>query len=158
MKTMEERITSLEQEIKAIKATLGMCDTTTDAGALKMNQSQSIKEQATALIHELGIPAHLVGHKYVREAIIAVNDQRVLTAVTKVLYPKVADAFGSTPSRVERGIRHAIEVAWDRGNLDSIHRMFKYTVSIDRGKPTNAEFIALLVDFILMKGENNEMD
>ena len=107
----------------------------------------SIEAMVTSIIHEIGVPAHIKGYQYLREAIIiAVEDMDVINAITKVLYPQVAKAFQSTPSRVERAIRHAIEVAWDRGDLDTLQRFFGYTVSNTKGKPTNSEFIALIAD------------
>ena len=107
----------------------------------------SIEAMVTSIIHEIGVPAHIKGYQYLREAIIiAVNDMDVINANTKVLYPQVAKAFQTTPSRVERAIRHAIEVAWDRGDLDTLQRFFGYTVSNTKGKPTNSEFIALIAD------------
>ena len=106
-----------------------------------------IEAMVTSIIHEIGVPAHIKGYQYLREAIIiAVNDMDVINAITKVLYPQVAKTFGTTPSRVERAIRHAIEVAWDRGDLDTLQRFFGYTVSNTKGKPTNSEFIALIAD------------
>ena len=107
----------------------------------------SIESMVTNIIHEIGVPAHIKGYQYLREAIIiAVGDMDVINAITKVLYPQVAKTFGTTPSRVERAIRHAIEVAWDRGDLDTLQRFFGYTVSNTKGKPTNSEFIALIAD------------
>lgn len=107
----------------------------------------SIEAMVTNIIHEIGVPAHIKGYQYLREAIIiAVNDMDVINAITKVLYPQVAKTFSTTPSRVERAIRHAIEVAWDRGDLDTLQRFFGYTVSNTKGKPTNSEFIALIAD------------
>ena len=107
----------------------------------------SIETLVTNIIHEIGVPAHIKGYQYLREAIIiAVNDMDVINAITKVLYPQVAKTFQTTPSRVERAIRHAIEVAWDRGDLDTLQRFFGYTVSNTKGKPTNSEFIALIAD------------
>ena len=107
----------------------------------------SIEAMVTSIIHEIGVPAHIKGYQYLREAsIIAVNDMDVITALPKELYPQVAKAFQPTPSRVERAIRHAIEVAWDRGDLDTLQRFFGYTVSNTKGKPTNSEFIALIAD------------
>jgi len=101
----------------------------------------------TGIIHEIGVPAHIKGYQYLREAImIAVNDMDVINAVTKVLYPEVAKRFATTPSRVERAIRHAIEVAWDRGDLETLQHYFGYTVNSAKGKPTNSEFIALIAD------------
>ena len=107
----------------------------------------SIESLVTGIIHEIGVPAHIKGYQYLREAIIiAVNDMDVINAITKVLYPQVAKTFQTTPSRVERAIRHAIEVAWDRGDLETLQRFFGYTVSSTKGKPTNSEFIALIAD------------
>ena len=107
----------------------------------------SIETMVTGIIHEIGVPAHIKGYQYLREAIIiAVEDMDVINAITKVLYPQVAKTFGTTSSRVERAIRHAIEVAWDRGDLDTLQRFFGYTVSNTKGKPTNSEFIALIAD------------
>ena len=107
----------------------------------------SIEAMVTSIIHEIGVPAHIKGYQYLREAIIiAVNDMDVINAITKVLYPQVAKTFGTTPSRVERAIRHAIEVAWERGDLDTLQRFFGYTVSNTNGKPTTSEFIALIAD------------
>ena len=101
----------------------------------------------TAIIHEIGVSAHIKGYQYLREAILlAVEDMDVINAVTKVLYPEVARRFSTTPSRVERAIRHAIEVAWDRGDLETLQRFFGYTVSNTKGKPTNSEFIAMIAD------------
>ena len=120
-------------------------------------QPQSIEALVTGIIHEIGVPAHIKGYQYLREAIIiAVNDMDVINAITKVLYPQVAKTFQTTPSRVERAIRHAIEVAWDRGDLDTLQRFFGYTVSNTKGKPTNSEFIALIADRLQLqlKGEN----
>jgi len=108
---------------------------------------QSIETMVTNIIHEIGVPAHIKGYQYLREAIIiAVEDMDVINAITKILYPQVAKTFQTTPSRVERAIRHAIEVAWDRGDLDTLQRFFGYTVSNTKGKPTNSEFIALIAD------------
>ena len=107
----------------------------------------NIESMVTNIIHEIGVPAHIKGYQYLREAIIiAVNDMDVINAITKVLYPQVAKTFQTTPRRVERAIRHAIEVAWDRGDLDTLQRFFGYTVSNTKGKPTNSEFIALIAD------------
>lgn len=107
----------------------------------------TLETQVTAIIHEIGVPAHIKGYQYLREAIlIAVEDMDVINAVTKVLYPEVAKRFGTTSSRVERAIRHAIEVAWDRGDLETLQKYFGYTVSTSKGKPTNSEFIAMIAD------------
>ncbi len=115
--------------------------------ANRSNGQSNIETLVTGIIHEIGVPAHIKGYQYLREAIIiAVNDMDVINAITKVLYPQVAKTFQTTPSRVERAIRHAIEVAWDRGDLDTLQRFFGYTVSNTKGKPTNSEFIALIAD------------
>ena len=118
----------------------------------------SIESMVTNIIHEIGVPAHIKGYQYLREAIIiAVNDMDVINAITKVLYPQVAKTFGTTPSRVERAIRHAIEVAWDRGDLDTLQRFFGYTVSNTKGKPTNSEFIALIADKLQLQLKSSEV-
>jgi len=115
--------------------------------SMRRPDKNSIETMVTGIIHEIGVPAHIKGYQYLREAIIiAVEDMDVINAITKVLYPQVAKAFGTTPSRVERAIRHAIEVAWDRGDLDTLQKFFGYTVSNTKGKPTNSEFIALIAD------------
>ena len=112
----------------------------------------ALKNRVTAVIHEIGVPAHIKGYQYLREAIIiAVNDLEVINAVTKVLYPAVAKRFATTPSRVERAIRHAFEVAWDRGDLETLQKYFGYTVSNAKGKPTNSEFIAMIADRLLLE-------
>ena len=125
--------------------------------AQKRITPSNIETMVTGIIHEIGVPAHIKGYQYLREAIIiAVNDMDVINAITKVLYPQVAKTFQTTPSRVERAIRHAIEVAWDRGDLDTLQRFFGYTVSNTKGKPTNSEFIALIADKLQLqlKGAN----
>ena len=116
----------------------------------------NIETLVTNIIHEIGVPAHIKGYQYLREAIIiAVEDMDVINAITKVLYPQVAKTFQTTPSRVERAIRHAIEVAWDRGDLDTLQRFFGYTVSNTKGKPTNSEFIALIADKLQLQLKNS---
>ena len=130
---VSERVEEIVQAEKAAKA----------SGA----QEASLETMVNSIIHEIGVPAHIKGYQYLREAImIAVNDMDVINAITKVLYPQVAKTFSTTPSRVERAIRHAIEVAWDRGDLETLQRFFGYTVSNTKGKPTNSEFIALIAD------------
>lgn len=101
----------------------------------------------TDIIHKIGIPAHIKGYSYLREAImLSVKDSEMINSVTKLLYPTIAKTFGTTPSRVERAIRHAIEVAWDRGDTKVLDSYFGYTVQHQRGKPTNSEFIAMMAD------------
>ena len=112
-------------------------------------QEQNLENDVTQMLHEIGIPAHIKGYQYLRDAItMSVNDKEILNAITKQLYPAIAKKFDTTPSRVERAIRHAIEVAWSRGKMDTINELFGYTVSTGKGKPTNSEFIALIVDKI----------
>ena len=124
----------------------------------RKGSKQSIESMVTGIIHEIGVPAHIKGYQYLREAIIiAVNDMDVINAITKVLYPQVAKTFQTTPSRVERAIRHAIEVAWDRGDLDTLQRFFGYTVSNTKGKPTNSEFIALIADKLQLQLKSSEV-
>ena len=123
-----------------------------DPGSALRYRTLNLEEQVTAMLHEIGVPAHIKGYGYVRRAImLAVEDMEVLSAVTKVLYPDVAKEFSTTSSRVERAIRHAIEVAWDRGDLDTLQHYFGYTVSNAKGKPTNSEFIAMLADELRMR-------
>lgn len=114
---------------------------------LTPDAGQNLEALVTSVIHEIGVPAHIKGYQYLREAIvIAVGDMEVINAVTKVLYPEVARRFDTTASRVERAIRHAIEVAWDRGDIETLQKYFGYTVSNSKGKPTNSEFIAMIAD------------
>ena len=125
---------------------------------VRRGDKTSIENLVTGIIHEIGVPAHIKGYQYLREAIIiAVNDMDVINAITKVLYPQVAKTFQTTPSRVERAIRHAIEVAWDRGDLDTLQRFFGYTVSNTKGKPTNSEFIALIADKLQLQLKSSEV-
>ena len=113
---------------------------------------QNLEALVTSIIHEIGVPAHIKGYQYLREAIImTVEDMEVINAVTKILYPEVAKKFGTTASRVERAIRHAIEVAWDRGDLETLQKYFGYTVSNSKGKPTNSEFIAMIADRLVLQ-------
>lgn len=115
-------------------------------------KGESLENRVTNMLHEIGIPAHIKGYHYLRDAIImAVNDMDVLNAITKILYPTVAKKYQTTSSRVERAIRHAIEVAWSRGKLDTLDELFGYTVSTGKGKPTNSEFIALIADTIQLE-------
>jgi len=109
----------------------------------------------TGIIHEVGVPAHIKGYQYLREAIImSVNNMDMLNSITKILYPSIAKKFQTTSSRVERAIRHAIEVAWSRGKMDTLDDLFGYTISNGKGKPTNSEFIALITDKIRLQMKN----
>ncbi|WFA09703.1 sporulation transcription factor Spo0A [Tissierella sp. Yu-01] len=112
-----------------------------------VNSEKNMETKITKIIQEIGVPAHIKGYLYLREAItMVIDDMDYLGAVTKELYPCVAEKFNTTSSRVERAIRHAIEVAWNRGKIDTIERIFGYTVNNNKGKPTNSEFIALIAD------------
>lgn len=118
----------------------------------------NLEEAVTAMIHDVGVPAHIKGYQYLRDAILmSVEDMDMLNSVTKILYPEVAKKYQTTSSRVERAIRHAIEVAWSRGKVETIEDMFGYTVSVGKGKPTNSEFIALITDKIRMKQQKGEI-
>jgi two-component system, response regulator, stage 0 sporulation protein A len=111
------------------------------------HKPRNLDASITSIIHEIGVPAHIKGYLYLREAISMVyNDIELLGSITKVLYPDIAKKYNTTASRVERAIRHAIEVAWSRGNIDSISSLFGYTVSMSKAKPTNSEFIAMVAD------------
>jgi two-component system response regulator (stage 0 sporulation protein A) len=132
-------------------------------GTVFKNVKQTVVEQSadkeinlendiTNIIHEIGIPAHIKGYQYLREAIMmAVEDMDMLNCITKVLYPTIAKKFQTTSSRVERAIRHAIEVAWNRGKVEIIDELFGYTINNGKGKPTNSEFIALIADKIRLE-------
>lgn len=113
---------------------------------------RNLEADVTEIIHEIGVPAHIKGYQYLRDAIImSVNDMDMLNSITKVLYPTIAKKYQTTSSRVERAIRHAIEVAWSRGKMDTIDEMFGYTIHNGKGKPTNSEFIALITDRIRLE-------
>ncbi len=113
---------------------------------------ESIELMVTSILHEIGVPAHIKGYQYLRESIIlAVNNIDIINSITKVLYPSVAKKYETTPSRVERAIRHAIETAWNRGDIDTLNKFFGYTVSNTKGKPTNSEFIAMISDKLTLE-------
>lgn len=115
-------------------------------------KSGDLEIVVTNMIHEIGVPAHIKGYQYLRDSIMmAVEDMDILNSITKQLYPSIAKLHSTTPSRVERAIRHAIEVAWSRGKMDTIDELFGYTVSAGKGKPTNSEFIALIADKIRLE-------
>jgi two-component system response regulator (stage 0 sporulation protein A) len=116
--------------------------------------ANALELDITNIIHEIGVPAHIKGYLYLKEAItMVVNDVELLSAVTKELYPSIAERFNSTASRVERAIRHAIEVAWSRGQIDTINKLFGYTINNGKGKPTNSEFIAMVADKLRLKNK-----
>ncbi|NLX91039.1 MAG: sporulation transcription factor Spo0A [Firmicutes bacterium] len=116
------------------------------------NDKEKYIEEITDIIHEIGIPAHIKGYLYLRDAISMVAEEiELLGSITKILYPRIAEKYETTPSRVERAIRHAIEVAWSRNNIETIKKFFGYTINTEKGKPTNSEFIALVADKIRLK-------
>lgn len=147
METLITRIRQLKGHHEVIKNGPVL---TANTGAKKGNYAPAVRNletEVTNVIHEIGIPAHIKGYQYLRDAIImAVNDMDILNSITKQLYPSIAKHYNTTPSRVERAIRHAIEVAWSRGKVDTIDKLFGYTVNNGKGKPTNSEFIALVAD------------
>ncbi len=115
-------------------------------------EEHDLEKDVTDIIHEIGVPAHIKGYQYLREAImISVNDVEMLNSITKILYPTIAKKYQTTPSRVERAIRHAIEVAWSRGKMETLDAMFGYTINTGKGKPTNSEFVALIADKIRLQ-------
>ncbi len=122
-------------------------------GIAKNSSSEpDIETQVTQIIHQIGVPAHIKGYQYLRTAILlTIDNSDIINSVTKVLYPTVAKKYSTTTSRVERAIRHAIEVAWDRGDVDTLNSYFGYTIQNNRGKPTNSEFIAMIADNLRLK-------
>lgn len=113
---------------------------------------EDMETQVTKVIHQIGVPAHIKGYQYLRTAILmTISDNDIINSVTKILYPSVAKKYSTTTSRVERAIRHAIEVAWDRGDVDTLNSYFGYTIQNNRGKPTNSEFIAMIADNMRLK-------
>ncbi|QQE76960.1 sporulation transcription factor Spo0A [Alicyclobacillus sp. SO9] len=149
MSVLGERIRQVAapQTVAATRSTL--INTTAQAiqQAATDYSKHDVDAAITRIIHEIGVPAHIKGYQYLREAIgIVYNDVEILGSITKVLYPRIAQRYKTTPSRVERAIRHSIEVAWGRGNMDAIRSVFGYTVSASKTKPTNSEFIAMIAD------------
>ena len=123
----------------------------TDA-VIQTGAKRDLEKDVTDMIHEIGVPAHIKGYQYLREAIMmSVQDVEMLGSITKVLYPTIAKKYQTTPSRVERAIRHAIEVAWSRGRMETLDALFGYTINTGKGKPTNSEFIALIADKIRLQ-------
>ena len=135
-------------------ALLAGCELKDKAAVTKMKAATEadLEEIVSEIMHELGIPAHIKGYQYLRASIMfTVGNPEMMDSVTKILYPAVAKKFAATPSRVERAIRHAIEVAWDRGDIDVLTSYFGYTIQTARGKPTNSEFIAMIADRLRLK-------
>ncbi len=120
--------------------------------AKALTAENDLEAQVTKIIHQIGVPAHIKGYQYLRTAILmTIDDNECINSVTKILYPSVAKKYQTTTSRVERAIRHAIEVAWDRGDVDTLNSYFGYTIQNSRGKPTNSEFIAMIADNLRLK-------
>ncbi len=158
LETLGKRIRQLQGLIPLVKyespgngaATASPIAATSSSSALGAN-TRNLEVEVTRMIHQMGVPAHVKGYQYLRDAIVCVvQEVALLGAVTKELYPMIAEKYNTTPSRVERAIRHAIELAWDRGNIEFMNRFFGYTINVDRGKPTNSEFIAMVADKLRM--------
>lgn len=125
-----------------------------DSSSDDNKEPMDLEVEITSIIHEIGVPAHIKGYMYLREAItMVVNDMELLSAITKELYPSIAKKYNTTASRVERAIRHAIEVAWGRGQIDAINKIFGHPIHNDKGKPTNSEFIAMVADKLRLKNK-----
>lgn len=140
--------------VKAMKNYGASCSKTSLNVCGERGRMENLENDVTDMIHEVGVPAHIKGYQYLRDAIIMViKEPDMLNSITKILYPTIAKRNQTTPSRVERAIRHAIEVAWSRGNMDIINSLFSYTVSTGKGKPTNSEFIALIADKIRLQNK-----
>jgi two-component system response regulator (stage 0 sporulation protein A) len=141
METMATRVLQLGRQESVSAPASSMINTT------QVLSKKNMDYEVTNIIHQMGVPAHIKGYQYLRDAILLViNEVNLLGAVTKELYPMIAEKYQTMPSRVERAIRHAIELAWDRGNVELMSRYFGYTVNLERGKPTNSEFIAMVAD------------
>jgi len=143
LEILGKRIRTLTQDLEVTNPPmLQTCSSVASVG-----RGVNINVEVTTMMHQLGIPAHVKGYQYIRDAILMViEDVSLLGAVTKELYPAIAKKYNTAPSRVERGIRHAIELAWERGHMETLKRIFGYSMNIERQKPTNSEFIALLAD------------
>ena len=139
--------TSLSEHIDTLYRQRDMSGQTT-----QRTYQDDMETQVTKVIHQIGVPAHIKGYQYLRTAILmTISDNEIINSVTKILYPSVAKKYFTTTSRVERAIRHAIEVAWDRGDVDTLNSYFGYTIHNNRGKPTNSEFIAMIADNMRLK-------
>jgi two-component system response regulator (stage 0 sporulation protein A) len=142
-------------DLKVLGERIALLTAKRPLGAIASRDGQDLAITVTDIIHQLGVPAHIKGYHYLRSAIVsAYHEPALLESVTKQLYPRVAAQFSTTPSRVERAIRHAIEIAWDRGNLDTLNAFFGYTVNTCKGKPTNSEFIALITDKLRLQHQS----
>lgn len=143
LEILSKRIRSLTQEVAVNQAPIPSSVSSVTSAGSRVN----LGAEVTSMMHQIGIPAHVKGYQYIRDAILmVVDDVSLLGAVTKELYPAIAKKYDTAPSRVERGIRHAIELAWERGHTETLKRIFGYSMNIERQKPTNSEFVALLAD------------
>ena len=147
LEMLNKRITQLAGETELSSKNDSVFNRNSFLSKQSEKYDSDLEMEITNIIHEIGVPAHIKGYQYIRSAItMVVDDIDLLSAVTKELYPEIAKKYNTTPSRVERAIRHAIEVAWNRGKIDTIDKLFGYTVHTDKGKPTNSEFIAIIAD------------
>lgn len=148
---VENRVSERKHEGTIMRSS-SACAIVDVPGKAEEKQEHDLEKDVTDMIHEIGVPAHIKGYQYLREAIMmAVEDIEMLGAITKVLYPSIAKKYQTTSSRVERAIRHAIEVAWSRGRMETLEALFGYTINVGKGKPTNSEFIALIADKIRLQ-------
>ncbi len=147
METLVDRLRDLlDTTLEYENSGTNMCYTKTTINS-NLKSSTPMEVRVTNIIHDVGVPAHIKGYQYIREAImLAIKNEDIINAITKTLYPTLATMFKTTPSRVERAIRHAIEVAWNRGQIEMHDKIFGYTVNSNKGKPTNSEFIAMIAD------------
>lgn len=142
-----------------VKRLHGLCDAGEDAPVIPMRVRQMTDPRITALLHKIAVPPHVKGYRYLIDAISMVaGDAALIKQITTVLYPAVARRYGSSPARVERAMRHAIELAWDRCRVEDMEELFGYTVAEDKDKPSNSEFIAMLADRVRLQGTRNEED
>jgi two-component system response regulator (stage 0 sporulation protein A) len=145
LEVLEKRIKSVVEKTKNIVKNLN--ESKVKYIVNNKDSVNNVEIEVTNIMHDIGIPAHVKGHQYLRDAIISViKDNDALIGVTKLLYPDIAKKYNTTATRVERSIRHAIEMAWDRGRIDTLQNLFGYTVNLRKGKPTNSEFIAMVAD------------
>ncbi|NLM75478.1 MAG: sporulation transcription factor Spo0A [Clostridiaceae bacterium] len=147
LSVLVERIRELVRTHSPTVLRMDSQNTASNSVKTSIDPGDSVQAKVTKIMRDVGVPAHIKGYQYMRDAILmAVEDREVISAVTKRLYPELAKAYKTTPSRVERAIRHAIEVAWNRGKVDTINKLFGYTINTKKGKPTNSEFIAMVAD------------
>ena len=141
------------RDLKSVSSAAGSRQSTAVLSApVQKTAEHDLEQDVTNMIHEIGVPAHIKGYQYLREAImLSVEDPAMISSITKILYPGIAKKFQTTSSRVERAIRHAIEVAWSRGRMETLDALFGYTINTGKGKPTNSEFIALIADRIRLE-------